>query len=94
MSIKSKFDFPAFIAEFIATFLIVFLSCYSDICDEGKPSQNGICVLMLYAFFTYAMAPISGSHFNPAITFALMIEQKFEKIKGIIYISCQLVGSL
>jgi len=74
--------------------LIVFLASFSDIVDEGKPSQNGICILMLYAFFTYALAPISGAHFNPAITFSLIIENNFEWIRGVIYISCQLVGSI
>jgi glycerol uptake facilitator-like aquaporin len=93
-TIKQIYDFPAFIAEFIGTFFIVFLSAYSNIVEEGKHTSNGIAVLMLYTFFTYAMAPTSGAHFNPAITFTHILDKTFPMAKGLIYIGCQLVGSM
>lgn len=93
-NIKKVFDFPAFIAEFMGTFFIVFLSAYTNIVEEGKHTSNGMAVLMLYTFFTYAMVPTSGAHLNPAITFTHILDKTFPVAKGLIYIGCQLVGSM
>ena len=92
--IKNVFDFPAFIAEFIGTFFIVFLSAYTNIQVEGRHENNGMTVLMLYTFFTYAMHPTSGAHFNPAITMTHILDKSFPMAKGMIYIGIHLVSSM
>ncbi|CAK0833425.1 unnamed protein product [Prorocentrum cordatum] len=63
-------------SEFIGTFMLVFtLGCNTM---SGQVVWGGIstgCVLMA---LTYALAPISGAHFNPAVTFSLGVLRRLE----------------
>ena len=93
MGFKEKWNIPAITAEFVGTFFIVFFSSYYNIVDETTRS-NGIAILMLYTFFTYSIGPISGAHFNPAITMSLMLQENFGWLKGAFYIAAQLLASL
>jgi len=63
-------------SEFIGTFMLVFtVGCNTM---SGQVVWGGIstgCVLMA---LTYALAPISGAHFNPAVTFSLGVLRRLE----------------
>lgn len=47
---------------------------------------------IIFIMFVWA-APISGAHFNPAVTIPMMINKDLPFIKGLIYIGSQLGGS-
>ena len=94
ITVSPKLDFPCFIAEFLGVFFLVLFTCYSNIQDVNSPSESGVCIFLLYTFFTYALAPISGAHLNPAITLCLIVEGKLAALKGFIYIGCHLIGSM
>lgn len=70
------------VAEFVGTFLLVFLSCLAGLISRDDPLNSGMCVMMLYIFLTYACAPLSGSHFNPAVTCYLVLSKECGFIKG------------
>ena len=42
----------------------------------------------------YAIGPISGCHVNPAVTVAMFIRKKIEKMDAIIYIIAQCIGAI
>ena len=40
----------------------------------------------------FAFGYISGGHFNPAVTFGIMLIRGIDKYKGLMYIACQVMG--
>jgi aquaporin Z len=83
-------------AEFIGTFMLV-----SSVCGAAlfsAPSAG----LMTVAFaigtavlaMCYAVGPISGGHFNPAVTCGLAAAGRFRMAEVIPYIVAQLVGGI
>jgi aquaporin Z len=83
-------------AEFIGTFMLV-----SSVCGAAlfsAPSAG----LMTVAFaigtavlaMAYAVGPISGGHFNPAVTCGLAAAGRFSVTEVIPYIVAQLVGGI
>lgn len=82
------------IAEFVGTFLLVFIGSFSAIIHKNDPLNSGICILQLYVFLTYALYTSSGAHFNPAISLYHLISKEFHPVKGLMYIAVQFAASL
>src|SRR5579859_5336329 len=81
-------------AEFIGTFALV-----SSVCGAAlfsAPSASLMAVAFSIGFAVMAMAfavgPISGGHFNPAVTCGLVAAGRFETGKVLPYIVAQLLG--
>jgi aquaporin Z len=83
-------------AEFIGTFMLV-----SSVCGAAlfsAPSAG----LMTVAFaigtavmaMIYAVGPISGGHFNPAVTCGLAVAGRFSSTEVIPYIVVQVIGGI
>jgi glycerol uptake facilitator-like aquaporin len=52
----------------------------------------GVMNIVLLALFIYALAPASGGHINPLITFATMITGLTGFSRGILYLVAQTIG--
>jgi aquaporin Z len=84
------------VAEFIGTFMLVSAVCGAAL--FSLPSAG----LMTVAFsigtavlaMAYAVGPISGGHFNPAVTCGLAAAGRFRVAEVIPYIIAQLVGGI
>ncbi|HYC39461.1 MAG TPA: aquaporin [Chitinophagaceae bacterium] len=76
---------PRYITEFIGTFFLVLV-----IALTGDPLVIG-AVLMVMVF---AGGHISGAHYNPAVTLALLIRKKISAGETLVYIGSQLAGAL
>jgi aquaporin Z len=83
-------------AEFIGTFMLV-----SSVCGAAlfsAPSVGLIAVALSIGTavlaMAYAVGPISGGHFNPAVTCGLVAAGRFEAGKAIPYIIAQVIGGL
>src|SRR3984893_15345021 len=84
------------VAEFIGTFMLVSAVCGTAL--FSAPSAG----LMTVAFaigtavlaMCYAVGPISGGHFNPAVTCGLAAAGRFRVAEVIPYIIAQLVGGI
>jgi len=81
-------------AEFIGTFMLV-----SSVCGAAlfsAPSVGFIAVALSIGTavlaMIYAVGPISGGHFNPAVTCGLVAARRFDAGKAIPYIIAQVVG--
>ncbi|XP_068638128.1 aquaporin NIP2-1-like [Aristolochia californica] len=87
------------IAEIIATFLLVFVTCGAaalNIRDQGRVSQLGASVAggLIVTVMIYAVGHISGAHMNPAVTLAFAAFLRFPRKQIPFYISAQLTGAI
>ena len=87
-------------AEFIGTFWLVLGGCGSAVLAAAFP-QVGIGLLgVSFAFgltvltMAFAVGPISGGHFNPAVTFGLVVGKRFAAADAIPYVIAQVAGGI
>jgi aquaporin Z len=86
-------------AEFFGTFWLVFGGCGSAIFAAAFPELGigfaGVALAFGLTVLTmaFAVGHISGGHFNPAVSFGLMVGGKFPAKDLIGYIIAQLIGA-
>lgn len=84
------------IAEFIGTFWLVLGGCGAAVMAGetiswvGVSFAFGLCVLGM----AYAVGPISGGHFNPAVTIGLWMAGRFEGSRITGYLLAQVLGAI
>ncbi|KAL7140970.1 hypothetical protein ABFS83_08G023300 [Erythranthe nasuta] len=86
------------IAEIIATFLLVFVTCGTASIsgsDEHKVSKLGASVAggLIVTVMIYAVGHISGAHMNPAVTLAFAAVRHFPWNQVPFYAAAQLTGA-
>jgi len=89
-------NIKALTAEFIGTLMLVAsiimvaLFGYANEGSVGVGLSVGITVMAL----AYALGPISGGHFNPAVTLGLVAGGRFDADKSVGYIIAQCLGAV
>ncbi|OIT40257.1 PREDICTED: aquaporin PIP2-7-like [Nicotiana attenuata] len=94
--------YRALIAEFVATFLFLYVSIATVI---GHKKQVGPCdgvglLGIAWAFggmifvLVYCTAGISGGHINPAVTFGLLLARKVSLLRAVAYMAAQCLGAI
>jgi aquaporin Z len=87
-------------AEFFGTFWLVFGGCGAALISAAFPSVGIGFVGVAFAFgltvltMAYAVGPISGGHFNPAVSFGLAVAGRLEWAHLIGYWIAQLIGGI
>jgi MIP family channel proteins len=80
-------------AEFIGTFTWIFLGVGSILTGKadllGVSVANGIGIGIMVA----ALAGASGAHFNPAVSFAMLITRRMSITEFFAYVAAQLLGA-
>src|SRR5688572_29660580 len=91
---------PKLLAEFIGTFWLVLGGCGSAVLAAAFP-QVGIGLLGVSLAFgltvvtgAYALGPVSGGHFNPAVSIGLWTGGRFPAALLVPYIVAQVLGGL
>jgi aquaporin Z len=83
-------------AEFIGTFTLVTAVCGAAL--FSAPSAGLVAVAFAVGLsvlaMAYAVGPISGGHFNPAVTCGLVAAGRFPAGKAIPYIVAQVIGGV
>lgn len=91
----------AYIAELLGTFFLVFsivmvVSIYAAPGLVPGVSLPAIALVHVFALFMLiqTLGPISGGHFNPAVTIALAALKKLRAADAVIYIMVQITGAI
>lgn len=94
---------PALIAEAIGTFLFFFVGMGSVVLGTylvanggTSPGLLGVALAhgLVLAVLVSALGPVSGGHFNPAVTLAVWIMGRITPSRAGMYVIAQLVGAL
>ena len=91
---------PAYVAEFLGTFLLVLFVCsVVSVNSEGGLQFTDFAVIGLVhvfvlALLVYSLGSTSGAHFNPAVTVALTALRKITPLDALIYLLVQLAGAV
>ena len=90
-------DTKKLITEFLGIFALTFIGSWvivykdiNEILTTGVAFTHGLTITV----FTWITLDVSGSHFNPAITLALIINKKIEWSLGIFYIITHFLGAM
>jgi aquaporin Z len=87
-------------AEFIGTFWLVLGGCGSAVLAAAFPQLGigfaGVALAFGLTVLTmaYAVGPISGGHFNPAVTLGLTVAGRFPSRQLLGYIAAQVLGAI
>ena len=88
----------SYIAEFIATFILVFAGCGAIVIEAITGSIGHIGIALTFGFVVSAMiytfGHISGAHMNPAVTLSFAYIKEFDKKLVVGYILAQIMGAL
>lgn len=90
--------FGAYLAEFIATFTLVFAGCGAIVIDavsRGQITHIGVAISfgLVIAAMIYATGHISGAHINPAVTLAFALTRHFPFTRVPFYWLAQFAGA-
>jgi len=80
------------LAECIGTFTLVYMGCSAVIANDYLIEIASGFGLTLFALII-SLGPISGAHFNPAVTIPMMVAREIKPVKALLYIVVQLLGS-
>lgn len=86
-----------YIAEFLGTFLLVFLGTGSVVYSAAttpSPLTVGLAFGLALLVGIYAFGHISGGHFNPAVSLSMAIQKRLSWIDFVGYVIAQLIGAI
>ena len=84
----------AYIAEFVGTFALIFIGAGAGALDVGGLVGVSFAFGLVIVAFAYSYGRISGTHLNPAVTIAMLVNRKIEAINAGGYIIAQLLGAI
>src|SRR5438046_10336336 len=88
------------LAEFIGTFWLVLGGCGSAVLAAAFPNVGIGLLGVSFAFGlsvltgAYALGPISGAHFNPAVSIGLWAGGRFPVNRVVPYVVAQVAGAI
>ena len=89
----------ALLAEFFGTFTLVFIGA-AVVATLTIPNSNGSVVVpalghgLIVLALVFAFGSVSGGHFNPAVTAAMLVAGKIPVVKSILYWVAQFGGAI
>jgi MIP family channel proteins len=86
----------AIVAEMVGTFLFFFVGIGATIAASGEAGllQVALAHGLVLVVLVSALAPVSGAHFNPAVTFGLWLASRIESRRAVAYVVAQLLGAV
>lgn len=84
---------PKALAEFIGTFFLMFVIGLTVIAP-GAGDLAPLAIGAILAVMIYAGGPISGGHYNPAVTLAVWLRGRCPSHEVPVYVGVQLLGAI
>jgi aquaporin Z len=83
-------------AELIGTFVLVLGGCGSAVIAGDYIGAHGVAFAfgLTVLVMAFAVGPISGGHFNPAVTIGLVVGKRFEAKDAPYYVIAQVIGPI
>ncbi|MBK6319729.1 MAG: aquaporin Z [Dehalococcoidia bacterium] len=83
-------------AEVLGTFVLVLGGCGSAVLAGDVIGAQGVAIAfgLTVLVMAFAVGPISGGHFNPAVTIGLIVGKRFETKDAPYYIVAQVAGAI
>lgn len=94
---QSLIDVKKLIVEFIGTFTLTYVGSWAIIySDLNAITRNGValCHALVLTGFIWFGVGISGAHYNPALTLAMVIVKRIDWTSALFYIISQFLGAL
>jgi aquaporin Z len=87
-----------YLAEFIGTFALVFCGTGAIVINQisgGAITHPGVAATfgLIIMVMIYSLGPVSGAHFNPAVTLAFTFAGRFKRSLIIPYLISQVAGA-
>jgi MIP family channel proteins len=97
MRANSAWNAP--IAEALGTFLFFFVGIGAGYVATAQIGAGSLVTVALahgivLAVLVSAFGPISGGHFNPAVTFGLWLASRIDTVRAATYVIAQLIGAV
>jgi len=84
-------DMRKYLSEFLGTFFLN-LTVGTAVCSSSVAAVWAISIAL--GNWIFALGDVSGAHFNPAVTVAILVRGAVDATSAGIYIVCQLCGSI
>lgn len=98
VKLRKTFNWQAYLAEFIGTFVFVLVSSGAVLSSVFNIDINGsgvaIATGLILTAMVYSTVGISGGHLNPAVTLAMWFAEKISVTNAVFYICVQLLASI
>jgi aquaporin Z len=82
---------PKYLTEFIGTFFLTFTVSLAVLGDRAIP---GLAIGYSLMVMVYMGGHISGAHYNPAVSLALLLRKKFPASDFVPYVVAQILGAI
>lgn len=87
-------DTQKYVAEFLGTFILVFIACGVAVVSRGNYLATAAAFGLVVLAMVYTIGPISGCHINPAISIAMLVAGKMKSKEALMYIIAQFLGAI
>ena len=87
-------DFKKYLAEFVGTFVLVFVACGVAGQTGGSLAVTSAAFGLVIVAMAYSIGNISGCHINPAVSIAMLCAKKMTMKDFIGYVVAQFLGAI
>ena len=87
-------DIRKYLAEFIGTFVLVFIACGVAGQTGGALDVTSLAFGLVIVAMAYSIGNISGCHINPAVSIAMLCAKKMNMKDFIGYVVAQFLGAI
>ena len=82
-----------FIGEFLGTFILCYIGCGGCVLTSQTPQMGPILFVFLIIGLASGFGPISGAHFNPAVSLIMLLTGKITIVEFVYYLCAQFTGA-
>ncbi|ESO05156.1 hypothetical protein HELRODRAFT_185503 [Helobdella robusta] len=96
--LKSSHLYRSLVCEFIGTFILIFMGCFSIITwNRSEPPSLvaiALCFGIIIAILATAFGGISGCHINPAVSLGFLVTRRISLIRFLLYAIVQAAAAI